>query len=628
MRGIGCTLSRLPAAWALLAGAAILAVASAEKAYAGTLAGADDTAMAIPRVAPHGAAGVALPQPLPPSEAVRIRRIFALQSRGDLAGAERETGRLDTYTPLGRAMLGHILADRYLGRFTRNSADRLESWLAVWPDLPDAPAIHALLLRHLPRGTPAPPAPAIARLARAATRPPVPEEIEPAGMALMRNAVLDHAVHEAARSNRPYAAAQLLARTRGLTDGYGGVLAGEAAQILFTRNRDQEAYDTGAATVGACRPVPRDGCGEAALPAYIAGLAAWRMRRPELARPMFVAAWRARLTDPSLRAAAAFWAARAHLRIGALADYVPWMKRAVAEPRTFYGLLARHTLGLGSGFRPDDRETLSEADLDAVAATPQGLHAFALLQVGQTARAEAELRLLWPAAQATPLLGRAIMLVAARAGLVELAAQLAELVQSADSRAEPAPAKAGGARFAVPRLSPAGGFTVDPAMIYALARIESNFNAAMVSRAGARGLMQIMPQTARFIVHGNAASERSGALHDPAVNLALGQRYLGYLARQEAVDGDLIRLLASYNSGPGGFARWSGTIRDNGDPLLFIEAVPIDETRAFIPRVLTYTWIYAARLQLPTPSLDELAAGAWPRYHVAAPLQQPPPRFH
>lgn len=61
-------------------------------------------------------------------------------------------------------------------------------------------------------------------------------------------------------------------------------------------------------------------------------------------------------------------------------------------------------------------------------------------------------------------------------------------------------------------------------------------------------------------------------------------------------------------------SRWSATIRDHGDPLLFIEAIPIDETRAFVPRVLAHTWLYAARLRLPAPSLDDLAAGSWPRY--------------
>ena len=435
-------------------------------------------------------------------------------------------------------------------------------------------------------------------------------------MALKRNPALDRSVHAAARSDRPYAVAALLARTRGLDRRlFGAVLRGEAAQILFTLNRDQEAYDTGAGRL------PPGRAANAALPAYIAGLAAWRMQRPDLARPMFAAAWRAGITTPTLRAAAAFWAARAHLRMRQFADFRPWMQRAAAEKRTFHGLLARRILGLG----PDeDHETLSEADIEAVAATPRGLRAFALLQVGQAeprgrrvarccGRRKRSDHARWPRHHAGG---------PNRAGLSDLAAQLADLVQDVGRAAAP-----DGAGIAVPRLNPAGGFTVDPAMVYALARVESNFDTGLVSPAGARGLMQIMPETARFIVHA-AAGERGGALHDPAVNLDLGQRYLSYLATQEAVDGDLIRLLASYNSGPGGFSRWAGAIRDLGDPLLFIEAIPIDETRVFIPRVLAFTWLYAARLQLPTPSLDELAAGVWPRYHVLAALQSVSAKIH
>ena len=91
------------------------------------------------------------------------------------------------------------------------------------------------------------------------------------------------------------------------------------------------------------------------------------------------------------------------------------------------------------------------------------------------------------------------------------------------------------------------------------------------------------------------------------------------LGGYDLVGGDLIRLLASYNSGPTSFGRWAATIRHDGDPLLFIESVPNDETRAYIPRALAYTWLYAAELGLPSPSLDELAAGSWPRFRPVAP---------
>eukprot|EP01035_Chromulina_nebulosa_P004722 gene4722-6440_t len=206
------------------------------------------------------------------------------------------------------------------------------------------------------------------------------------------------------------------------------------------------------------------------------------------------------------------------------------------------------------------------------------------------------------------------MLVAERANLPDLAAQLADVVQAADGRERDT------TRFPIPRLRPAGGFTADPALIYGLARVESNFDSASVSGAGARGIMQIMPRTARFV----SSPEGGGRiqLDDPAVNLDIGQRYIGHLAGLETVSGDLIRLLASYNAGPGNLGRWGPAIADRGDPLLFIEAVPTDETRTFIPRVLTYSWIYAARLRLPGPGLDDLAAGMWPRYRPP-----PDPRF-
>ena len=75
-----------------------------------------------------------------------------------------------------------------------------------------------------------------------------------------------------------------------------------------------------------------------------------------------------------------------------------------------------------------------------------------------------------------------------------------------------------------------------------------------------------------------------------------------------------MRLLASYNAGPDATLHWAADLHDDNDPLLFIEAIPNDETRRFVRRTLTYTWIYAARLHLPAPSLDEMAAGAFPRF--------------
>jgi soluble lytic murein transglycosylase-like protein len=208
------------------------------------------------------------------------------------------------------------------------------------------------------------------------------------------------------------------------------------------------------------------------------------------------------------------------------------------------------------------------------------------------------------------------MLAAEQAGMVELAAQLADLVQASDGHPRD------DLRFAVPRLRPDGGFKVDPALVYGITRTESDFDNGSTSGAGAIGLMQIMPETASFLTRRPDGASLRGLLRDPGSNLDLGQRYITYLADIELVAGDMVRLLASYNAGPGTVQRWGGSIRDEGDPLLYIEAIPIDETRAYVPRVLSYTWIFAARLRLPTPSLDELAAGARPRYHPLEPKHE------
>ena len=534
-----------------------------------------------------------------------------LQARGDVAQALREAAELDGDTAALRGVLGHLAADRLLSRYTKATVDELQAWLRDWGDLPDAPALHALLTIRAPRGGALPPVPHAEMLTSEAGNAqtiPVPEETETPERRLKRIYATDRSVWDMARSGG--GPAKLMARTASLPPSYAAQLRGEAAHILFTLNHDQDALEIGRAGVGVCGRQKAADCEEAVMAGYAAGLAAWRLGHEDEARTLFEAAWRAEQTTPAMRGAAAFWAARSALRLRDPAGYYMWMSRAAQERRTFYGLLARRVLGMGVEFAAD-RETLSQADLDAVAATPEGLRALALIQIGQTGRADAELRLLAPAIKASPSFGRAVMLVAARAGMPDLAGQLADFVQSEDGRPRDY------TRFPIPRLRPAGGFSVDPALVYALARTESNFDSGMVSSAGARGLMQIMPETARFI----SAGEQRIQLHDPSVNLAVGQRYVGYLAGIDAVNGDLVRLLATYNSGPGGFGRWSGNVRDGGDPLLFIEAVPIDETRAFIPRVLTYTWIYAARMGMSAPSLDELAAGTWPRYHPASTVQ-------
>jgi len=508
----------------------------------------DETAMAMPRIAPPaGSSGVGLPQPLAPSEAARIRRIFALQRKNQIPAAIAETADLQDFS-----LLGHILADRFLRNPGRAAAPALSDWLGRYADLPDACAVYALLLKRLAPGAAPPAAPTCAALASVSD--PMVADLMPAGG---RDA---------------------------------------AARDAFVRGRDAAAYRLGRAAFE--RSHGRDG-----QAAYVAGLAAWRRAEIAAAATLFEAASLAEGASPGLRAGAAFWAARAHLReaggpAGADQSWRPWLLRAAAEPHTLHGMLARRMLGMK--FQASlDNPVLGQADIDAIAATQHGHRAFALLQVGQPARAEAELRCLWPAAQGSAPLSRALFLVAAAAGLNDLVADLSGMVDAADD-------------LPVPVLRPRGGFKLDPALVYAVAHVESNFAAGVVSGAGANGLMQLMPVAAAAIAGHGDPPDLAELLKDPGQNLKMGQQYLFYLSRSDMAGDDLLRVLASYNSGPGAVQRWANAADE--DPLLFLETIPCTETRRFVQHTLMNMWFYAARFRSAAPSLDALASGKWPRF--------------
>jgi soluble lytic murein transglycosylase-like protein len=553
-----------------------------------------ERAMSLPRpTSPRGVAG--LPQVLAPSDAARLGRIFDLQARGEISTAIREAERLDD-----RRLMGHLLADRWLRPGAPEPGlPELSAWLADYADHPDALQIHAALRRRLPQNAPQPPAPIDNALSPEADA--VPEEREPAGRGIERDARLDRLVRSRAYDGDADGA--LAAIAKGASGTYAALLRGEVALALFHKSRDEEAYGL-AAEVARLNP-------SVAHPAFVAGLAAWGLGRPDRALAQFEAAARAEIGPPALRAAAAFWTARAAVRTRRPQLYVPWMLQAAQEPRTFYGLIARRVLGLAPGFAWE-REVAGEAEGVALAETAAGWRALALLQIGQKDRAEGELRRLWPVAQNNPSLQRAMLAVARTAGMTDLTAQVAGLAQTSDGRPRDYD------RFPMPALKPTGGFSVDPALLYALALQESRFDARAVSPAGARGMMQIMPATAAYIA--NDPSLRGAGvsrLNDPGFSLEVAQRYLHHLISTDTVDGDLIKALAAYNNGPGNVARWSPAATYRGDPFMFIEAIPVGETRAYVQRVLAYSWIYASRLGLPAPSLDSLASGAFPRFHPA-----------
>jgi soluble lytic murein transglycosylase len=150
------------------------------------------------------------------------------------------------------------------------------------------------------------------------------------------------------------------------------------------------------------------------------------------------------------------------------------------------------------------------------------------------------------------------------------------------------------ARFAlVTRTAEEAG--VSPSLLFGLIRQESLFQPLVTSRAGAVGLMQVMPATGRLLARLEKKRGRPN-LADPAENLRLGARYLASLLK--LFGGDEIAALAAYNAGPGRVARWRREGRKlRPDELL--ESIPMKEPRDYVKRVLYYQGAYASLYGLP-----------------------------
>jgi soluble lytic murein transglycosylase len=124
---------------------------------------------------------------------------------------------------------------------------------------------------------------------------------------------------------------------------------------------------------------------------------------------------------------------------------------------------------------------------------------------------------------------------------------------------------------------------LDPALVAAVIYAESRFRDGQTSPAGALGLMQITPATARYIARKSGGTAFVvGDLATPQVNIAYGTYYLRYLLRR--YDGNEAVALAAYNAGEGNVDRWIASARTR-DRTLTVDAIPYAETRAYVTRV-------------------------------------------
>ena len=582
----------------VLFGASLLAGISSSA----EIARADDVRTAA--LPPPGSAvrGAELPSVLTFQDAQLYRRIFKLQEAGNWSATDHDIARLSD-----RLLLGEVMAQRYLHRNYRSTYAQLRDWLKNYGDHPDARAIHALALKRHPAGAPTP--------ARSSGQPDLRFDNEAdldvratssralTGAELERAYQFKNELRRIAEANPAKAESMLQSsEARHLLDEADmNEARGMIAEAYLSAGRLPRTASDSDAGVGIDRPTME----------FEAGLADWRRGRFGEARKHFEAAATAHNATPGQAAAAAFWAARTQLRTHhpELVNY--WLGVAAQHPYAFYGLLARRTLGVDSYFN-FDIGAFTDGDARTLMGVASGRRALALLQVGETQRAEAELRGM--AARGEAGLMQALEALADRANLPALAFQLAAYLSQSDGRSHDR------SLFPVPRWTPKGGFSVDRALIFALMRQESQFLANVRSRSGAAGVMQLMPATARSMANRLGLSAHDPqSLGDPEVSLTLAQEYISVLLSTDRIGNNLILLAAAYNSGPGPIPRWLADEDVRKDPLLFLESIPSRETRGYTERVLANYWIYRKRLGQPAPDLDALAGGNWPTYTALDP---------
>lgn len=149
----------------------------------------------------------------------------------------------------------------------------------------------------------------------------------------------------------------------------------------------------------------------------------------------------------------------------------------------------------------------------------------------------------------------------------------------------------------VPKFKPVGP-AIEPAVVHAIARQESAFHAAAVSKAGARGLLQMLPETARRTAVKVGMPFDKNKLNDATFNATLGAAHLGELA--DNYDGSYILTFVAYNAGPGRARDWVARYGDprnsNIDPVDWVERIPFTETRNYVQRVMENVQVYRARM--------------------------------
>lgn len=531
--------------------------------------------------------------------------IFDLQSHGELAKANAKMLQLKN-----RDLRGHILAQRYLENDDyKSSYQELYNWMVEYNDLPQASKIYELAMRKKSAGD--------KTMAQPKAKRHIIGNLETLDFSgkiyaskKTRNSTqnqaylnLKHAVRLNVQHNEPTQALNKINANGSLAlmddVEYDRLRADIAAGYLYS-GRINHAYRLSRESL------ERSGA-KVPQAAWVKGLVLWQKENYKDAAKAFEVAASSDYSTGWTKSAAAYWASRSYARAKNKRAMKRSIKQAAEYPRTFYGVIANYALG------NDDVYNWSvpyynKAQEKTLASYPAGRRAIMLIQAGREDLAQQELQ--YAAIKNDKEYREAVIAFANHYNLSDLSLRLANAFRPDEDNLYDA------ALYPDTPWAPFSGYKVDKALINAVIRQESRFKVRAKNASGATGLMQVMPDTARYILTKTDDVNDSAMdyLHKPEVNMEFGQTYLKYLLNHKVVGNDLFSMAMAYNAGPGNLSKWKREREDMSDPLMFIETIPFNETRGFVDRVMANYWIYRMRYGQDVPSLEAVAEGQWPRY--------------
>lgn len=275
---------------------------------------------------------------------------------------------------------------------------------------------------------------------------------------------------------------------------------------------------------------------------------------------------------------------------------------AIADGMHFYGKLAAETLGRAVPLPPDP-PALQPSEREAVRAMPGLQRALQLIALGLRSEGVREWNFsLRDLPEALPR-DRALRAAAEMACEREVWDRCINTSDRTSGEVDLAQ------RFPMPLrehvLRAARDVELDPAYVYGLVRQESRFIMDARSHAGASGLMQLMPGTARWTARRLGLDYRRAMINDRDLNLRLGTSYLRMVL--DDFEGRIVLGAAAYNAGPNRPRRWRQG--RELEPAAWIESIPFDETRDYVQKVVSNAVYYGVRLGGRDPSLTRRLGG-------------------